>query len=278
MKGVRSEVSGWGKWTRASGGGNNRGDRSHPSPPAHSQFPPPPRPQGQEEPGAGPNCPKKRKEGLGGTRAAGPPTLGAPSQQRRLLSSPCITGTPATILLHPPRPRLRGSLSDPLGSEPRTFRRRAPPKSYSPRTPAPGAFPTLPAALPHQAVLCPPPQESKCRAFPAKTCWRHIVANARSLAVKQRGARSRPGGSVDWQRLGPALVLRAGGDRQDRGYFGIGTRSWPKRFRNCGLHPEFRAQTRTGIRPVTPQSGLAFPGRAALRGSLPATPPEQLAP
>lgn len=196
--------------------------------------------------------------------------MGAPSQQRRLLSSPCTTGTPATILLHPPKPPLRGSLSDPLGSEPRTFCHRAPPKSCSPGTPAPGAFPTLPAALPHQAVLCPPPQESKCRAFPAKSCWRHIVANARSLAVKQRGARSRPGGSADWQRLGPGLVLHAGGDQ---GYFGIGTRSGRKRFwevlelRTASVANDLRAQTRSG----TPPSGLALPGRAAPRSSLPAT-------
>lgn len=156
-----------------------------------------PVPKVRRSPGRGQTAPRSGRKGLGGTRAAGPQTLGVPSQQRRLLSSPCITRTPATILLHPPKPRLRGSLSDPLGSEPRTFCRRAPPKSCSPRTPAPGAFPTLPAALPHQAVLCPPPQESKCRAFPAKTWWRHIVANARSLAVKQRGARSWPGGSAD---------------------------------------------------------------------------------
>lgn len=150
--------------------GNNCHDRSPSSPSAHSQFLPTPRPQGQEEPGAGPNCPKRRKEGLGGSRAAGAQNSGAPSQQRSRLSSPCTTRTSWHHTPPPSDTALRGSLSDPPGSAPRTFSRGAPPKSYRPRTPAPGAFPTLPAAPPHQAVLCPPPQESKCRTFPAKTC------------------------------------------------------------------------------------------------------------
>lgn len=58
-----------------------------------------------------------------------------------LLSSPVQRGPPGTPLLHPPKPPLRRSLSDPLGSALRTFSRCAPPKSCSPRTPAPGTFP-----------------------------------------------------------------------------------------------------------------------------------------
>lgn len=41
----------------------------------------------------------------------------------------------------------------------------------------------------HQAVLCQLPQESKCTAFPAKTCLRHAVAKAHTFAVKRAGAR-----------------------------------------------------------------------------------------
>lgn len=89
---------------RASGGGNNRGDRSHSSPPTHSQFPPPPRPRGQEEPGAGPNCPKKRK----GWVARGPPgpkPWGLPASRGGFSPVPVQRGPPppysSTLRNHP---------------------------------------------------------------------------------------------------------------------------------------------------------------------------------
>jgi hypothetical protein len=53
------------------------------------------------------------------------------------------------------------------------------------------SFPAIPAAPPHQIVLCSPPQEPKCRAFPAKTCLRHSAANPRTPAVKQDGVHCR---------------------------------------------------------------------------------------
>lgn len=50
-----------------------------------------------------------------------------------------------------------------------------------------------------QEVLCQLPRDSQCRAFPAKTCWRHPVANAHTFAVKRTGARCPIPGSAEEQ-------------------------------------------------------------------------------
>lgn len=110
---------------RASGGGNNRGGLQ-PLLPTHSLPIPTPTPSprpGGAHAGRGQTAPRSGRAGWHGTVRA--PNLGAPSQQRRLSLQSLYNGDPATILLHPPKPPLRGSLSDPLGSEPRTFCHRA---------------------------------------------------------------------------------------------------------------------------------------------------------
>lgn len=122
------------------------------------------------EPGAGSNCPEERKAGAG--RHA--------DQQRGGLCSPSASAPRATPL-RPPEPPRRGGLSEPLA---RALLATADPELLC-RLPA---YPTRRPS--HQAVLCPPPQESKCSDFPAKTGARHTVANARALTVKQGGALS----------------------------------------------------------------------------------------
>lgn len=123
----------------------------------------PRRPRGREEHGAEPNYPERRKKG---------------PVARRLTEGWSLQSLhhrdPSTTLYRPLGPPVRRSLSEPLAVP---FLANA--------DPDPSRLPSHPTRrLPHQAVLCPPPQESKCSTFPAKTGWRHTVANARALAVK----------------------------------------------------------------------------------------------
>lgn len=70
------------KGVRASGGGNNRGDRSHSSPPAHSQFPPlprPPRPGGAR--GGAKTAPRSGRKGWVARGPPGPKPWGLPASR-----------------------------------------------------------------------------------------------------------------------------------------------------------------------------------------------------
>lgn len=61
-----------------------------------------------------------------------------------------------------------------------------------------------------QAVLCQLLRESQRRAFPAKTCLHHPVANAHTFAVKRAGARCPiPGSAEQLQYIDPEALLQA---------------------------------------------------------------------
>lgn len=138
---------------------------------------PPPNPLGVPEAGRSPG---RSQTALRGGRKS----RWHADQQRDGLCSPSTMGT-----LAPPSSALRGSLS--AGVSPNPSPVAVPLLANA----DPELLSTLPChptrRLPHQAVLCPPPQESKCSAFPAKTGQRHTVARTRALAVKQGGALSR---------------------------------------------------------------------------------------
>lgn len=146
--------------------------------------------------GAGPGGREKRK--------AGTPRAGKACKPRRLTIALVPLCWRATN--HQLQPALQTVLP-PLRSPGSLLHR-----SIKPSGSFAGVLPHRSGRPSHQAILCQQPQESKCTAFPAKTCLRHAVAKAHTFAVKRAGARCPIAGQQrsDFSRpteQGPLLIL-----------------------------------------------------------------------
>lgn len=139
--------------------------------------------------------------------------------------------------------------------------------NVDPRSPFPDSFPTLPAASPHQAVLCPPPQESKCGAFPAKT-FPASRCRKRAHPCRKAGERASPTAAAVKSGLFGRPVPRGcprGVSWPGPGYFRVERRPRLERFKNSRVHQREESPGPGACRcPVCgPQSGRPrAPGRS----------------
>lgn len=219
----------------------------------------------REGPGAEPSCPERRRNGPGPADEPG--------------GGLCRPPPPSTALRS--RPAAGGGRPDALAVA-----------LSASADPAPAGLPSHPPRrLPHQAVLCPPPQESKGSTFPAKTGRRHTVANARALAVKQGSAlsslaRPKPGRAAVRAPRPPTARPSCGGGgtrcalqrAPERVLRGQTRRAWPRRL---GAPAPLPGRTVRGHGQAVPEGlGTAAQDRAreGRRGLCGQRQPESLAP